>query len=60
MGCSSSKPKIERAVIVGGGYAGSYLAHLLQEENCCHVTLIDPKDSFLHRIAVPRCIVEPG
>ena len=60
MGCGPSKPKLKRVVIIGGGYSGANLAYLLKSEDFCDVTLIDPKDSFLHRIAIPRCVVEPG
>jgi len=60
MGCGQSKPKLPHVVIIGGGYAGTYLAYLLQQETICKVTLVDPKDVFIHRAGVMRSIVEPG
>ena len=62
MGCGPSKSgsKLKKVVIIGGGYGGSYLAHLLAEENFCEVLLIEPKEAMLQTHAIPRCVVEPG
>ena len=62
MGCGQSKAKstLKKVVIVGGGFTGTYLACLLQQQDFCKVTLIDPKEVFIHKDAIPRSIVEPG
>lgn len=47
----------KRVVIVGGGFAGTYVARKLQ--NSFKVTLIDSKDYFEFTPSVLRTIVEP-
>lgn len=47
----------KRVVIIGGGFAGSYIAEKLQ--NAYTVTLIDSKDYFEFTPSVLRTIVEP-
>lgn len=44
-----------RVVIVGGGYAGTTAARLLDDE--CQVTLIEKKDAFFHNIGALRGVV---
>jgi NADH dehydrogenase FAD-containing subunit len=44
--------------IVGGGYAGSLLARLLDPH--VEVTLIEPRDAFIHNVAAMRAVVDPG
>lgn len=48
---------MEKVVIIGGGYAGTDLAKSL--DGVASVTLIDPKDSFVHVPAAIRSLVEP-
>lgn len=43
--------------IVGGGYAGFNLARLLDRH--VDVTLIEPRDAFVHNVAAIRATVEP-
>jgi NADH dehydrogenase FAD-containing subunit len=45
-------------VIVGGGFAGAYVAKAL--EDCFRVTLVDNKDYFEFTPSVLRTIVEPN
>src|SRR3989344_7837879 len=47
----------KRVVIVGGGFAGMYIARRLQDDYS--VTLIDSKDYFEFTPSVLRTIVEP-
>lgn len=50
----------DHVVVVGGGYGGLLLAHLLhQQPNKFRVTLIDPKDSMIHYVAALRSSLEP-
>ena len=62
MGCFPSKtsPKLKTVIIIGGGYGGSYLAHLLTKENFCKVILVEPKEMMVQTKAIPRSVVEPG
>ncbi|MFH1010042.1 MAG: FAD-dependent oxidoreductase [bacterium] len=48
---------MKRVVIVGGGFAGAYIAKVL--EGRFEVTLIDTKDYFEYTPGVLRCVVEP-
>ncbi|MFA5857020.1 MAG: FAD-dependent oxidoreductase [Candidatus Pacearchaeota archaeon] len=48
----------KRVVIVGGGFAGSYIAKNL--ENSFNVTLIDNKDFFEFTPSILRTLVEPS
>ena len=52
---SESRMKV---AIVGGGYAGYNLAHLLDPH--VDVTLIEAREAFVHNVAAIRAIVEPG
>lgn len=47
-----------KVAIVGGGYAGYSLAHLLDPH--VDVTLIEAREAFVHNVAAIRAIVEPG
>lgn len=49
---------MKRVVVVGGGFAGSYVAKTLEKE--FDVTLIDTKDYFEFTPGVLRTIVEPN
>lgn len=44
-----------RVVVVGGGYAGTTVAQLLDET--CQVTLLEKKDAFFHNIGALRAVV---
>ena len=44
-------------VIIGGGYGGIAVAKALDEH--AMVTLVEPKDAFVHNIAALRSIVQP-
>jgi NADH dehydrogenase FAD-containing subunit len=44
-------------VILGGGYGGIHAAKAL--DDVADVTLVDPKDVFVHNIAAWRALVEP-
>lgn len=48
----------KKIVIIGGGFAGCELAKSL--ESVAEVTLVDPKDSFVHTPATIRAVVDPG
>lgn len=50
--------QMKKVVVIGGGFAGSYIAHRLQ--NDYDVTLIDNKDYFEFTPGILRAIVEPG
>lgn len=59
MGNKGAKPSLEGApvvIIVGGGYAGTALAHKLDAK--CNVVLIDRKDYFLHNAGTPRGMID--
>ena len=45
-----------RVVIVGGGYAGTAVAKLLDDE--CQVTLLEKKDAFFHNVGALRAVVD--
>jgi len=47
-----------KVAIIGGGYAGFNLAHLLDPH--VDVTLIEAREAFVHNVAAIRAIVEPG
>lgn len=51
---SSSRPSV---VVLGGGYGGIDAASAL--DDVADVTLVDPKDSFVHNVAAWRALVEP-
>jgi apoptosis-inducing factor 2 len=44
-------------VVIGGGYGGVNVARAL--DNHAHVTLVEPKDAFVHNVAALRALVEP-
>jgi apoptosis-inducing factor 2 len=44
-------------VVIGGGYGGINVARALDYH--AHVTLVEPKDAFVHNIAALRALVEP-
>lgn len=61
MGSGSSHEIINEdmhVVIIGGGFGGFALAHRLITKNVCKVTLVDPKDSYVHWIGSLRASVE--
>ncbi|WAH95480.1 FAD-dependent oxidoreductase [Arthrobacter sp. MMS18-M83] len=45
------------AVVIGGGYGGIAVAKALDEHAI--VTLVEPKDAFVHNIAALRSVVQP-
>src|SRR4051794_30066740 len=44
-------------VVLGGGYGGIQVAKEL--DDVADVTLVDPKDAFVHNVAAWRALVEP-
>src|ERR1017187_10936325 len=44
-------------VVLGGGYGGINIAKAL--DDIADVTLVDPKDAFVHNVAAWRALVEP-
>jgi apoptosis-inducing factor 2 len=44
-------------VVIGGGYGGFATAKALDE--LAHVTLVEPRDAFVHNVAALRALVEP-
>jgi len=48
---------MKRVIIVGGSYAGFTLARSL--DGAADVTLIEPRDRFVHNVAAMRAIVQP-
>ena len=44
-------------MVIGGGYAGINVARALDDHT--HVTLVEPKDAFVHNVAALRALVEP-
>ena len=49
--------KRSSVVVIGGGYGGINVARALDEH--AQVTLVEPKDAFVHNIAALRALVEP-
>ena len=49
--------KRSAVVVIGGGYGGVTLARALDDH--AHVTLVEPKDAFVHNVAALRALVEP-
>src|SRR5271166_6555795 len=45
-------------IIVGGGYAGTALAKRLDPN--ADVTLVEPRDAFVHNVAAIRALVDPS
>lgn len=48
----------KRILIVGGGYAGTRMAHALDQ--IADVTLIEQREAFFHAVAAIRAVVEPA
>jgi NADH dehydrogenase FAD-containing subunit len=48
---------IPSVVVVGGGYAGIAVAKALDERT--KVTLVEPRDAFVHNVAALRAAVDP-
>jgi len=59
-GAPAPRPSVERpsVVVVGGGYAGIRVAKGL--DDVADVTLVDPKENFVHNVAAWRALVEPS
>jgi apoptosis-inducing factor 2 len=51
---ASARPSV---VVLGGGYGGINVAKAL--DDVADVTLVDPKDAFVHNVAAWRALVEP-
>jgi NADH dehydrogenase FAD-containing subunit len=52
-----------RVVVVGGGYGGIAVARALDDvADAPHpeVTLVEPRDAFVHNVAALRCLVDPA
>lgn len=47
----------KKIIIVGGGYAGTRMAHAL--DSVADVTLIEPREAFFHSVAAIRAVVQP-
>jgi apoptosis-inducing factor 2 len=45
-------------VVIGGGYAGTNVARQL--DDVADVTLVEPKDAFVHNIAALRALADPS
>ena len=55
----SEKPATRPAVVViGGGYAGSNVAKQL--DDIADVTLVEPRDAFVHNVAALRALADPS
>lgn len=54
MNASSNRPSV---AVIGGGYGGITVAKAL--DDVAAVTLVDPKDAFVHNVAAWRALVEP-
>ena len=52
-----SKKSKRRAIVIGGGYAGINLARPLDDH--ADVTLVEPRDYFVHNVAAIRSLVQP-
>jgi apoptosis-inducing factor 2 len=48
----------KRITIVGGGYAGTALARAL--DGTLEVTLVEPRDRFVHNVAAIRAVADPS
>src|SRR5579863_1160844 len=51
---ADSRPAV---AVIGGGYAGGAAAKALDE--FARVTLVEPRDAFVHNVAALRALVEP-
>src|SRR5580692_5797552 len=54
---SENEAKRPGVVVLGGGYGGINAAKAL--DDVADVTLVDPKDAFVHNVAAWRALVEP-
>jgi NADH dehydrogenase FAD-containing subunit len=54
MAATPSRPTV---TVLGGGYGGITVAKTL--DDVADVTLVDPKDAFVHNVAAWRALVEP-
>ena len=54
---SSTDTRRPTVAVVGGGYGGSTAAKALDE--FADVTLVEPRDAFVHNVAALRALVEP-
>ncbi|MGI8827903.1 MAG: NAD-binding protein [Chloroflexota bacterium] len=55
---STAHPRTRPTVlVVGGGYAGVTAAKAL--DDVADVTLVEPKDAFVHNVAALRALVAP-
>jgi apoptosis-inducing factor 2 len=52
-----SGPGRPSVVVIGGGYGGSSAAKAL--DDFADVTLVEPRDAFVHNVAALRALVEP-
>jgi NADH dehydrogenase FAD-containing subunit len=52
---TTTRPSV---VVLGGGYGGINVAKAL--DDVADVTLVDPKDAFVHNVAAWRALVEPA
>eukprot|EP00047_Mylnosiga_fluctuans_P015780 m.49260 g.49260 ORF g.49260 m.49260 type:complete len:422 (-) comp6101_c0_seq1:65-1330(-) len=50
--------KKNHVVVVGGGYAGTTIAHKLDKNSDFTVTLVDPSEFKYHSIAAPRAMAD--
>jgi NADH dehydrogenase FAD-containing subunit len=55
---SESSPARPSVLVVGGGYGGITVARGL--DDVADVTLVDPRDAFVHNIAALRALVDPA
>jgi len=49
---------MKHVVIIGGGYAGTQLARALDKD--VRVTLVEPRDGFVHNVGAIRAVVDPA
>jgi apoptosis-inducing factor 2 len=49
---------MRKVVVVGGGYAGASIAKKLDQ--VADVTLVEPRDAFVHNVAAIRALVDPS
>lgn len=49
---------MKRIIIIGGGYAGTMLARALDAK--ADVTLIEPREAFVHNVGAIRALVDPA
>jgi apoptosis-inducing factor 2 len=49
---------LKRIIIVGGGYAGTALARVL--DDVAEIRLVEPRDRFVHNVAAIRAVTDPS